>query len=84
MAEEIKLKGFGIKDMLYFSGKPTEREKFIQSTPARPLTVQYETNLKASERHPVQHGYREVLTWGAANNNIWMKILDLIDWGFFV
>lgn len=57
MAEEIKLKGFGIKDMLYFSGKPAEREKFIQNTPAKPLTAQYETNLKASERHPVQQKF---------------------------
>lgn len=52
MADKIKLNGFGIKDMLYFSGKPAEREKFIQNTPAKPLTAQYETNRKAAERHP--------------------------------
>ncbi len=57
MAGEIKLKGFGVKDMLYFSGKPAEREKFIQNTPAKPLTEQYETNRKASERHPVKQRF---------------------------
>ena len=66
MAGEIKLKGFGVKDMLYFSGKPAEREKYIQNTPAKSLTIQYETNRKASERHPIQQQFiiRDVIDRG--------------------
>ncbi len=51
---KTKIKGYGVKDMLYFAGKPNEREKVIEATEVRELqpTSSYDTNRKAVERHP--------------------------------
>lgn len=48
----VKMSPIGLMDMLYFKNKPKEREKRIQKTEAKPLVVDYTTNMKAAERHP--------------------------------
>lgn len=48
----IHIKLFGLLDMLYFKNKKSKREKIIQSMETKPLTVTYQSNLKAAERHP--------------------------------
>lgn len=39
-------------DILYFTTRPKNREKMIQSASTKPLVAEYETNRKAEERHP--------------------------------
>ena len=48
----VHIKPIGLLDMLYFKGKKNKREKIIQSTEVKPLVQNYNSNLKAAERHP--------------------------------
>lgn len=48
----VHIKLFGLLDMLYFKGKKNVREKIIQNTEVKPLTVNYKSNINAAERHP--------------------------------
>lgn len=49
---KVKLKKYGLKDIIYFTGKPKEREtRIMQASPAKtPAT--FKVNEKAAERHP--------------------------------
>lgn len=49
---KVKISSIGLIDMLYFSNKPKVREKIIQATAAKPLVTEFETNVKAEQRHP--------------------------------
>lgn len=50
--KNVKFSSVGLMDILYFTTRPKNREKMIQSAPATPLIEEYETNRKAEERHP--------------------------------
>lgn len=50
--KNVKFSSVGLMDILYFTTRPKNREKLIQSAPATPLVKEYETNRKAEERHP--------------------------------
>lgn len=48
----VKFSSIGLMDILYFTTRPKNREKMIQSASTKPLVAEYETNRKAEERHP--------------------------------
>ncbi|MBR0373333.1 MAG: iron-sulfur cluster-binding domain-containing protein [Mogibacterium sp.] len=49
---KVKLKKYGLKDIIYFTNKPKEREKRIQQTSSVKTTATFKVNEKAAERHP--------------------------------
>ena len=49
---KVKLKNYGLKDIIYFTNKPKEREKRIQETPPARSGAMFKCNMKAAERHP--------------------------------
>ena len=49
---KIKLKKYGLKDIIYFTNKPKEREKKILASSAKKTTASFKVNEKAAERHP--------------------------------
>ena len=49
---KVKLKKYGLKDIIYFTNKPKEREKRIQETPPARSGAMFKCNMKAAERHP--------------------------------
>jgi len=49
---KIKLKNYGLKDIIYFTNKPKEREKRIQETAPERSGAMFKCNIKAAERHP--------------------------------
>ena len=55
--KNVKFSSIGLMDILYFTTRPKNREKMIQSAPATPLVAEYETNRKAEERHPEQQDF---------------------------
>ena len=50
--KNVKFSSIGLMDILYFTTRPKNREKMIQSASTKPLVAEYETNRKAEERHP--------------------------------
>ena len=49
---KIKLKKYGLKDIIYFTNKPNEREKHIQAGSPERKTATFKVNEKAAQRHP--------------------------------
>lgn len=49
---KVKLKKYGLKDIIYFTNKPKEREKRIQDTVPSRSGARFKCNAKAAERHP--------------------------------
>ena len=49
---KVKLKKYGLKDIIYFTNKPKEREKRIQDTVPSRSGAKFKCNEKAAERHP--------------------------------
>lgn len=49
---KVKLKKYGLKDIIYFTNKPKERERRIQSASSKKTTATFSVNVKAAERHP--------------------------------
>ena len=49
---KIKLKKYGLKDIMYFTNKPKEREDRIQDTVPSRSGAKFNVNEKAAERHP--------------------------------
>ena len=49
---DVKLKKYGLKDIIYFTNKPKEREKRIQASSAAKTFATFKCNEKAAERHP--------------------------------
>jgi len=49
---KVKLKKYGLKDIIYFTNKPKEREKRIQETVPSRSGATFKCNIKAAERHP--------------------------------
>ena len=49
---KVKLKNYGLKDIIYFTNKPKEREKRIQETAPERSGAMFKCNIKAAERHP--------------------------------
>ncbi|MDO4489246.1 MAG: iron-sulfur cluster-binding domain-containing protein [Eubacteriales bacterium] len=49
---KVKLKNYGLMDIMYFSNKPKEREKRIQEASAAKTDATFKCNEKAAERHP--------------------------------
>ena len=49
---KIKLKKYGLKDIIYFTNKPNEREKHIQAGSPEKKTATFKVNEKAALRHP--------------------------------
>lgn len=49
---DVKLKKYGLKDIIYFTNKPKEREKRIQNASSQKTTATFKCNEKAKERHP--------------------------------
>ena len=47
-----KKKKYGLKDIIYFTNKPKEREKRIQETVPSRSGATFKCNIKAAERHP--------------------------------
>ena len=62
----VHIKPIGLLDMLYFKGKKKTREKIIQNSEAKPLVVNYNSNIKAAERHPGNQEFiiDEIITRG--------------------
>ena len=55
--KNVKFSSIGLMDILYFTTRPKNREKMIQSAPTTPLVTEYETNKKAEERHPEKQDF---------------------------
>ena len=49
---KIKLKKYGLKDIIYFTNKPKERERVIQETIPSRSGARFSVNEKAAARHP--------------------------------
>ena len=49
---DVKLKKYGLKDIIYFTNKPKEREKRIQASSAGKTSATFKCNEKAAARHP--------------------------------
>ncbi|MBQ6388678.1 MAG: iron-sulfur cluster-binding domain-containing protein [Mogibacterium sp.] len=49
---KVKLRKYGLKDIIYFTNKPKEREKRIQDTVPERSGANFKCNIKAAERHP--------------------------------
>ena len=49
---DVKLKKYGLKDIIYFTNKPKEREKRIQEASAAKTPAAFKCNEKAAARHP--------------------------------
>ena len=49
---KVKLKKYGLKDIIYFTNKPKEREKRIMQSSAQKTSASFKVNEKAAERHP--------------------------------
>ena len=49
---KVKLKKYGLKDIIYFTNKPKEREKRIMQSSAQKTSATFKVNEKAAERHP--------------------------------
>ncbi len=49
---KVRLKNYGLKDIIYFTNKPKEREKRIQETAPERSGAMFKCNIKAAERHP--------------------------------
>ncbi len=49
---KVKLKKYGLKDIIYFTNKPKERERHIQEASSKKTTATFSVNEKAAERHP--------------------------------
>ena len=54
---KVKLKKYGLKDIMYFTNKPKEREKRIQETAPYRSGANFPVNMKAAERHPDQQEF---------------------------
>lgn len=66
MAKNVHIKPIGLLDMLYFKGKKVTRDKIIESTEVKPLVENYNSNIKAAERHPANQEFviDEIITRG--------------------
>lgn len=51
---KIKLKKYGLKDILYFTNKKMEREKRIMEASPLKTKAEFKCNVKAEERHPAE------------------------------
>ena len=62
----VHIKPIGLLDMLYFKGKKVKREKIIEATSVTPLVKNYNSNIKAAERHPGNQEFiiDEIITRG--------------------
>lgn len=49
---KVKLKKYGLKDIIYFTNKPKEREKRIQAASSAKTSATFKVNVKAQQRHP--------------------------------
>ena len=60
----VHIKLFGLLDMLYFKGKKNVREKIIQNTEVKPLTVNYKyaANIKDKDKANQEAAAQEVIT----------------------
>lgn len=54
---KVKLKKYGLKDIIYFTNKPKEREKRIEAAPSYKSGANFKVNEKAAERHPAQQEF---------------------------
>ena len=57
MANNKKLKGFGVKDILHFLAKEKKREKVIKKSPVELPPQEYPINHAARLRHPDQQSF---------------------------
>ena len=48
----VHIKPIGLLDMLYFKSKKVKRDSIIDATAVKELKADYESNIKAHERHP--------------------------------
>ena len=48
----VHIKPIGLLDMLYFKSKKVKRDSIIDATAVKELKADYESNIKANERHP--------------------------------
>ena len=49
---KVKLKKYGLKDIMYFTNKPKERENKILSASSAKTAATFKCNEKAAQRHP--------------------------------
>lgn len=54
---KVKLKNYGLKDIMYFTNKPKEREKRIEAASSQKSGAVFKVNEKAAERHPEQQEF---------------------------
>lgn len=83
--KNVKFSSVGLMDILYFTTRPKNREKLIQSAPATPLVKEYETNRKAEERHPETQDFviSDIIEHDANVKSYFLKKKDGTNPAFF-
>ena len=54
---KVKLKKYGLKDIIYFTNKPKEREKHIEEASPCKTKATFPVNEKAAARHPAEQKF---------------------------
>lgn len=82
---KVKLKKYGLKDIIYFTNKPKEREKRIQETVPSRSGANFKCNIKAAERHPDEQAFviEKVIDRGKGVKTYTLKKKDGTDPAFF-
>lgn len=82
---KVKLKNYGLKDIIYFTNKPKEREKRIQDTVPSRSGANFKCNMKAAERHPDEQLFviEKVTDRGKGVKTYTLKKKDGTDPAFF-
>ena len=82
---KIKLKNYGLKDIMYFTNKPKEREKVIQAASPEKKAVSFQVNEKAALRHPDEQAFviESIKNQGEGVNTYTLRKKDGTDPAFF-
>lgn len=83
--KNVKFSSVGLFDILYFTTRPKVREKMIQSAGTTPLVKEYETNIKAEERHPEKQDFviSDIIEHGEGVKSYFLKKADGTNPAFF-
>lgn len=82
---KVKLKKYGLKDIIYFTNKPKEREKRIQNASSARTAATFKCNEKAAQRHPDEQLFviEKVIDRGKGVKSYQMKKKDGTEAAFF-
>ena len=82
---KVKLKKYGLKDIIYFTNKPKEREKRIQAASPAKTSATFKCNVKALQRHPDEQVFviQNIIDRGKGVKSYKLKKKDGTEAAFF-